>query len=99
MDGRSWRAIAILKAKSGKEQELTDYTLEVMPMIRLVDGLLKVEVNRTAFDPGQLVLYYWWESLEHSDLYVAGPIYAKVMPKLKELIQEHTLILGELIDG
>ena len=98
MKNQAWRAIAILKAKPGKEQELADYTLEVMPQIRKVDGLHKVEVNRSTSDPGQLVLYYWWESLAHSDAYVAGPTYAKIMPKLKELIQEHTLILAELID-
>lgn len=96
---QSWRAIAIIKAKPGKEKELQDYTLEVMPQIRKVEGLHKVEVNRSVSDPGRYVLYYWWENLEYSDRYVAGPTYAKIMPKLKELIQEHTLILAELVDG
>lgn len=96
---QTWRSIAILKAKPGKEQELQDYTLEIMPKIRMVDGLRKVEVNQSRSDPGSFILYYWWESLAHLYRYVSGPKYAKILPKLKGLVQEHKLIVAELIDG
>jgi quinol monooxygenase YgiN len=69
----SCRAAAILKAKSGQEQALVDFTLEVMPEIRKVDGLRNVEVSRSVSDPGRLLIYYWWDSPAHSERYVAGP--------------------------
>jgi hypothetical protein len=50
-------------------------------------------------DPGRLILYYWWESPRHSDRYLAGPVYAKVAPGLEALVQEHSLVLAEMISG
>lgn len=94
-----FRAVAILKAKVGQEQALLDFTLQAMALIRKVDGLRKVEVSHSVSDPGRLVLYYWWESPGHSDCYLAGPVYAKVAPGLEALVQEHSLVLAEMISG
>jgi len=97
MTQHSFRAIAILKAKDGQEQSLMDFTLGVLPEIRKVDGLRSVEVSQAISDVGQLVLYYCWASAEHSERYVAGPVYAKIAPQLQALIQSHLLILGRLV--
>jgi len=90
-----YRAIAVLKAKPGLAQKLLDLTLQVLPQIREVEGLQKVEVNRGTTDPGELVLYYWWETPTHSQQYVAGPLYASIGPKLQALVQEHQLYMTE----
>lgn len=95
----SCRAAAILKAKPGQEQALVDFTQEGMPQIRQVEGLHRVEVNRSVTDPGCLLRYYWWDSPAHSDHYVAGPVYATIAPRSKALAQEHQLVLANLIDA
>jgi quinol monooxygenase YgiN len=94
-----YRAMVMLKAKPGKEDALLGFALDVAPRIRAVDGLEKLEVNRAVDDPGRLVLYYWWASPGHSDRYVDGPLYAEIMPVLKELIAEHLLVMSENLDG
>src|SRR6516225_4274949 len=77
-----YRAVAVLKAKPGQAQQLLDFTMEVLPLIRQVEGLHKVEVSRSTSDPGLLVLYYWWETPGHSERYVKGPVYASIAPRL-----------------
>ena len=99
MTSPSCRVAAVLKAKSGQEQALLDFTLEVMPQIRRVDGLHKIEVSRSITDPGRLLLYYWWDSPAHSQRYVGGPLYSKIAPRLQALVQEHSLVLAEVVDG
>jgi quinol monooxygenase YgiN len=90
-----YRAIAVLESRPGQEQELVDFTLEVAPRIRQVEGLQKLEVNRSLTDPGRLVLYYWWERPDHSKRYVAGPVYASIAPRLGSLIAKHELYMTE----
>ena len=90
-----YRAIAVLKAKPGQAQRLLDFALEVLPRIRKVKGLHKVEVNRSTTDPERLVLYYWWEKAGDSDRYVAGPVYASIAPRLASLVEEHELYMTE----
>ena len=97
MTQASFRAIAILKAKHGQEQALLDFTLSASREIRKVDGLRSVEVSVSVSDAGQFVLYYSWESAEHSERYVAGPVYAKIAPQLQALLQDHVLIRGKLV--
>lgn len=95
----SIRAVAILKAKVGQEQALVDFTLESLASIRNVDGLYKVEVSRSLSDPGQLVLYYWWASSGHSERYLAGPVFARIAPALQGLVDQHSLVLAEIVSG
>jgi quinol monooxygenase YgiN len=95
----SIRAVAILKAKAGQEQALVDFTLESLTAIRNVDGLYKVEFSRSISNPGQLVLYYWWESSGHSERYLAGPVFAQLAPALQALVDEHSLVLAEIVSG
>lgn len=94
-----YRATVLLKAKSGKEDALSHFTLDVAGRIRTVDGLEKLEVNQAIDEPGRLILYYWWASPGHSDRYVEGPLYAEIMPALRELIAEHLLVMAENLDG
>ena len=93
------RAVAILKAKEGSEQALLDFTLKVAPEIRNVDGLRRLEVSRSLAEPRQLVLYYWWESGAHSQRYVASPLYSRIAPQLEALVQEHVLLVADLLSG
>ena len=93
----SFRAIAILHAKGGQEQALLDFTLSALREIRKVDGLRSVEVSQSVSDRGQLVLYYDWASVEDSQRYVAGPVYAKIAAQLQALVQNHLLLLGKLV--
>jgi quinol monooxygenase YgiN len=93
------RAVATLKAKAGQEQALVDFIAESLASIRDVDGLLKVEVSRSISDPGQLVLYYWWESSGHSERYLAGPVFARIAPALQALVDEHSLVLAKIVSG
>ena len=90
-----YRATVTLKAQSGQEQALLDITLEYMPRILKTSGLQKVEVNRVVGTMDEFVLYYWWESPEHSANYVAGPLYAELMPQLKTILAGHSHILSE----
>jgi quinol monooxygenase YgiN len=90
-----YRAVAVLKSKPGRGPELIDFTVEVVPQIRRVEGLSKFEVNRSLTEPERLVLYYWWESPEHSRRYVAGPVYASIAPRLAALVEEHQLYMTE----
>ena len=97
MSGTSFRAVAILKAKEGSERALQDFTLDAAREIRGVEGLHRLEISRALSDPGQLFLYYWWESAAHSQRYVGGPVYAKIAPRLEALVEEHLLVVGDLV--
>jgi len=97
MEHDDYRAIALLKAKPGQAQALVDLTLEVLPAIRAVEGLRHMEVNRDIADPNHLLLLYWWQSPAHSANYVAGPVYAAIMPRLSVLVAEHTFFMTENI--
>ena len=90
------RAVAILKAYSGRERELRAFVAEVLPEIRRVAGLRKLEVSRSLSDPSQWMLYYWWDSPAHSERYVAGALYASIAPQLALLVEEHLLVVGQL---
>jgi quinol monooxygenase YgiN len=93
-----YRAAAVLRAKSGQEEALAAFTLEVLPEIRKVDGLRRVEVSRSLSDRGQFLLYYWWESPNHSEQYIRSPLYAKIASRLEELVKDHLLVVAEIID-
>lgn len=95
----AFRAVAVLKSRSGREQELVDFTREAMRAVRAVEGLQRVEVSQSIGEPGRLVLYYWWESEEHSKRYVAGPVYGAISPRLAALVEDHLLIGANLIDA
>lgn len=95
MTNPRFRAIVQLKAKPGQEQALLDLSLEVASEIRRVVGLHGLEINRVVDDPARLVLYYWWEMPAHSENYVASPLYASFMPKLKSLVDEHNVLMTE----
>jgi quinol monooxygenase YgiN len=98
MTNSAFRAVAILKAKAGLEEALEDFTLDIAPAIRNVDGLRELEVSRSVTDPGQLILYYWWETPAHSQSYVAGPLYAAtIAPQLKVLVEQHQLLFAHLL--
>jgi quinol monooxygenase YgiN len=92
----SFRAVAILKASSGRERELRAFVAGVLPEIRRVAGLSKLEASRSISDPARWILYYWWDSPAHSERYRAGALYASLAPQLAVLVEEHILILGEL---
>jgi len=92
----SCRAVAILKAHGGRERELRGFMAEVLPEIRRVAGLRKLEVSRSLSDPAQWMLYYWWDSPADSERYVAGTLYASIRPRLAVLVAEHLLVIGEL---
>jgi quinol monooxygenase YgiN len=94
-----YRAIAMLTAKQGSENALREFTISAAQRIRTVSGLVKLEINQAIDDPRRLILYYWWMSPAHSAAYVAGPIYAAIMPTLKSLIAEHVLIFALNIDA
>jgi quinol monooxygenase YgiN len=93
------RAVAILKAHSGREGELRAFVAEVLPEIRRIAGLRNLEVSQSLADPAQWILYYWWDSPADSERYVAGALYARIAPRLAVLVQEHLLIVGELFSG
>ncbi|MGH8778090.1 putative quinol monooxygenase [Paraburkholderia sp.] len=93
------RAIAILKAQPGKGQELVQFTIDCLPQVRSAEGLARVEMSRVAGDPDRLFLYYWWQSIGHSERYMAGPIYQKIAPGLMDLIEDHLLLVGEHVDA
>jgi quinol monooxygenase YgiN len=93
------RAVAILTAKAGQEQALLDFTLASVDEIRTVDGLQRLEVSLSSKEPERLVLYYWWESAAHSERYVAGALYARLAPQLKALVQQHLLLVTDLVSA
>ena len=57
MPDPSFRAVATLKAKRGLEEALVDFVLDAGNEIRSVEGLRRLEISRSAADPGQLLLY------------------------------------------
>ena len=90
-----YRATVLLKALPGQEKALLDLTHEYMPRILQTKGLQKVEVNQVLDTIDQFVFYYWWESPQDSADYVAGSLYAELMPKLKSILAEHTHIFSK----
>ena len=94
-----YRAVAILKSKPGSENALLQFTLSVAPRIRAVSGLAKLEINQAIDDPGRLVLNYWWVSPTHSEAYVAGALYAEIMPTLETLVLDHAVIFARNIES
>jgi quinol monooxygenase YgiN len=95
----AFRAIAILKAKAGREQQLVDVTLEAMSRVRTMEGLERVEVSRSSSEPGRLIVYYWWKSEPHSFRYLEGPLYRETSPRLAAVIADQVLIGADLIDS
>jgi quinol monooxygenase YgiN len=92
------RAFALLTAAPGKQSELLAFTLQVLPRIRTVPGLESVEVSRSLSNPDQLLLYYRWESAQHSREYLDGPLYAEIAPRLAALASDHMLVLGAPVE-
>jgi hypothetical protein len=52
------RAVAVLTANPGQEQELHDYVLNTLAQIRQAEGLDAVEFSRSLTDAGKMVLYF-----------------------------------------
>jgi hypothetical protein len=92
----TFRAVAILKAYSGRERELRAFMAEVLPEIRRVAGLRKLEASGSLSDPAHCMLYYCWDSPADSERYMAGALYAGIAPRLAALVEEHLLMVGEL---
>ena len=99
MSDPSFRALAILKAKPGLEQALLDFALRVAGEIRGVDGLRRLEISCAVANPGQLLLYYWWDSSAHSQRYVSGPLYSRIARQLEELLDAHEIVLADLVSS
>ena len=91
-----FRAVAILKARRGREPELRSLVAEIVPEIRRVGGLRRLEVSRSLSDPAQWVLYYAWDSPGDTERYVSSALYANIAPQLAVLVEEHLLVIGEL---
>lgn len=92
------RALAVLKSKPGRGPDLEAFTRSVLPQIRGVPGLIKVEFSRDLLDPEHFVLYYWWQSEEASKAYTAGPEFASIAPRLRDMVAEHSLFLAKRLD-
>ncbi len=97
MEYSAFRAIAVLTPKAGKDVELAKFTRAALPRVRSVPGLIQVEASVSLDAPERLFLYYWWRSREASAAYMAGLVYAELGPALADLVDDHVLIVGELL--
>lgn len=64
-----------------------------MPQITKVAGVEKVEVNTVIYDPGRVILYYWWRTPEDLAAYTGSALYKDIMGKVMEMSDEHTVFV------
>lgn len=65
--------VAVMKAKPGKEDELRAAALALVEPTRQEEGCVQYDLHVHLVDPGSLVFYENWTSVEHLARHAASP--------------------------
>ncbi|MBN4056803.1 antibiotic biosynthesis monooxygenase [bacterium AH-315-J21] len=88
MSEKTLRVVAILKAKSGKEQELCDYLKTLVEPTTKEDGYIRYEMHSNNADPSEFVFIEEWQSEAHLNAHLASPHLQAAIAKLPDLLAE-----------
>jgi quinol monooxygenase YgiN len=80
--------VAMLKARPGKEAELRQELLALIPTTRQEPGCLNYDLHQATENPGQFLFHENWASKQHLDDHLARPHLTALFAKLPELVAE-----------
>lgn len=80
--------IAILKAKPGKESELREALLGLVPITRQEPGCLNYDLHVSTENPGHFAFHENWTSQQHLNDHLARPHLVALGAKAPELLAE-----------
>ena len=84
-------AVAVMRAKAGREDELRGVLEELIEPTRKEDGNHSYALHQGTEDPSLFIFYENWTSAEHLDAHLANDHLQGFLPKIPELIE------GELV--
>lgn len=85
--------VAIIKAKPGKEAELRETLLGLVPITRGEDGCLNYDLHVSTEDPALFVFHENWTSKAHHNAHMAAPHLQAFLGRAGELVAEPPQIL------
>jgi len=85
--------IAIIKAKSGKETELRDTLLALIPITRNEPGCINYDLHVSTENPGHFAFHENWASQQHLADHLARPHLVALAAKGAELFAEAPQIM------
>jgi quinol monooxygenase YgiN len=65
--------VAVMKAKPGQEEKLRSAALALVEPTRREEGCIQYDLHAHLTDPGSLVFYENWTSVEHLDRHGVSP--------------------------
>ena len=84
-------AVAVMRAKAGREDDLRAALEELIEPTRKEDGNHSYALHQGTEDPSLFIFYENWTSPEHLDAHLAAPHLQDFLPRIPELIE------GELV--
>jgi quinol monooxygenase YgiN len=80
--------IAIANAKPGKEDELREAMLALIPTTRKEPGCINYDLHQATDNPGHFLFHENWTSQQHLDDHLARPHLKAFLAKVTELVAE-----------
>lgn len=85
-DPKQIQLIAYLQAKPGKEQELADAVLAIVPAVLKEPGCIEYAPHVSREDPSMVVMYEVWADQDALDLHAAGANLGALAARFEELL-------------
>jgi quinol monooxygenase YgiN len=86
-------AVATMRAKPGKEEELRELLESLIEPTRAEDGCTTYALHRGIQDPALFIFFENWQSQEHLDAHLASPHLQAALPRIPELLDGELNIL------
>jgi len=80
--------VATIKAKPGKEAELQQALLNLIPTTRQEPGCIRYDLHEAVDDPASFVFLEAWASKQHLDDHLARPHLTEFLGKADELLSQ-----------
>lgn len=87
-DKNQIQLIAHLVPRQGKEQELADALLAIVPDVLQEPGCLLYAPHVSRDNPGTIVMYEVWQDQAALDVHASGPNLGKLAARFDELLAE-----------
>jgi quinol monooxygenase YgiN len=84
-------AVAVMRAKAGREDDLRAALEELIEPTRKEDGNHSYALHQGTEDPSLFIIYENWTSAEHLDAHLTTSHLQDFLPKIPELVE------GELV--
>ncbi len=87
-------AVATMRAKPGKEEELRELLESLIEPTRAEEGCTTYALHRGTQDPALFVFYENWRTQDHLEAHLATPHLAAALPRIPELLDGELTIMS-----